>query len=93
MRELKEETGYVGKVVDMSPVIVSDPGLTTANMALAVVEVHLKEGDKEPEQQLDEGEHIERVVVPLEELYDRLIGELRVLWCWLWCGKGTDSNV
>lgn len=32
VRELKEETGYEGKVISMSPTIVSDPGLTTANM-------------------------------------------------------------
>jgi len=32
VRELKEETGYVGRVLSMSPTIVSDPGLTTANM-------------------------------------------------------------
>jgi len=73
VRELMEETGYEGKVLSVSPTIVSDPGLTTANMQLAVVEVQLKEGDEEPEQHLDDGEHIQRVVVPLEELYDRLI--------------------
>ena len=53
LRELKEETGYEGKVLSISPTIVSDPGLTTANMQLAVVEVQLGEEDKEPEQHLD----------------------------------------
>ncbi|GAB7359625.1 hypothetical protein MBLNU230_g6808t1 [Neophaeotheca triangularis] len=72
VRELKEETGYEGKVLDCSPTIVSDPGLTTANMQMVTIEVNLKEGDKEPEQHLDEGEHIERVLVPLSELYDKL---------------------
>jgi ADP-ribose pyrophosphatase len=72
LRELKEETGYQGKLSFISPTIVSDPGLTTANMQLATVEVQLKEGDKEPEQQLEEGEFIERVVVPLDDLFDRL---------------------
>lgn len=38
------------------------------------IEVELKEGDKEPEQHLDEGEHIERIVVPISELYDKLQG-------------------
>lgn len=71
-RELHEETGYKGKVRLMSPTIVSDPGMSTANMQLATIEVQLNEGDKEPEQALDDGEFIERVVVPLEELYDRL---------------------
>jgi ADP-ribose pyrophosphatase len=73
VRELHEETGYRGKLSFISPTIVSDPGLSTANMQLATVEVDLKEGDEEPEQALDDGEFIERVVVPLDELYDRLV--------------------
>ncbi|KAH9875232.1 hypothetical protein J1614_004723 [Plenodomus biglobosus] len=73
VRELHEETGYRGKLKFISPTIVSDPGLSTANMQLAVVEVELKEGDELPEQKLEEGEFIERVVVPLDELYDRLV--------------------
>lgn len=73
LRELHEETGYKGKEAEMSPTIVSDPGMSTANMQLAMVRVELKEGDKEPEQALEEGEFIERVVVPIEELYERLV--------------------
>jgi ADP-ribose pyrophosphatase len=73
LRELHEETGYKGKLTFISPTIVSDPGLSSANMQLATVEVNLKEGDTEPEQALDDGEFIERVVVPLDELYDRLV--------------------
>ncbi|MCJ1433988.1 hypothetical protein MMC27_003353 [Xylographa pallens] len=76
VRELKEETGYEGKVLDCSPTIVADPGLTDANMQMVTIEVNLKEGDKEPEQHLDEGEHIQRVIVPLTELYDKLQGRL-----------------
>lgn len=73
IRELHEETGYKGKLTFISPTIVSDPGLSSANMQLATVEVNLKEGDTEPEQALDDGEFIERVVVPLDELYERLV--------------------
>ncbi|KAF2116499.1 NUDIX hydrolase domain-like protein [Lophiotrema nucula] len=73
VRELHEETGYKGKLKFISPTIVSDPGMSTANMQLATIEVELKEGDTEPEQALDDGEFIERVVVPLEELYTRLV--------------------
>jgi len=39
---------------------------------MVTVEVELKEGDEEPEQHLDDGEHIERVVVPISELYEKL---------------------
>ncbi|KAK6352100.1 hypothetical protein TWF730_008931 [Orbilia blumenaviensis] len=73
IRELREETGYEGKVVSISPTIVSDPGMTSANMQLVVMEVNLKEGDPEPKQQLDDGEYIEKVVIPLDELLDRLV--------------------
>jgi ADP-ribose pyrophosphatase len=43
---------------------------------MVTVEVNLKEGEEIPEQQLDEGEYIERVMVPLSELYDKLQGML-----------------
>jgi len=42
---------------------------------MVTVEVELKEGDAEPEQHLDDGEHIERVVVPISELYEKLQGK------------------
>jgi len=73
LRELKEETGYEGRIVDITPTIVSDPGLTTANMQFAIVEVQLKEGDAEPTQHLENGEHIERLIVPLDQLYEKLM--------------------
>ncbi|KAM0722658.1 hypothetical protein Q7P37_002099 [Cladosporium fusiforme] len=72
VRELKEETGYSGKVSSSSPALSSQPGMTSANMVMVTVEVDLKEGDEEPEQHLDDGEHIERVVVPISELYEKL---------------------
>jgi ADP-ribose pyrophosphatase len=40
---------------------------------MAMVEVQLKEGDKEPEQRLEDGEHIQRVIIPLTEFYDKLV--------------------
>ena len=43
---------------------------------MVTVEVELKDGDKEPEQHLEEGEFIERRVVPISELYDKLQGTL-----------------
>ena len=41
---------------------------------MVTIEVELKDGDKEPEQHLDDGEFIERRVVPISELYDTLQG-------------------
>jgi ADP-ribose diphosphatase len=75
VRELKEETGFEGKVVGRSPTVVSNPGMSTGNMCVVTVEVDV-EGDGEvelPKQMLEEGEDIEVVVVPLEELHERLV--------------------
>jgi ADP-ribose pyrophosphatase len=48
--------------------------MSSANMVLCMVEVHVAEGEEVPEQHLDEGEDILRVEVPLSELYERLEG-------------------
>ncbi|KAK4223652.1 ADP-sugar pyrophosphatase [Podospora fimiseda] len=77
VREFKEETGYeVSRVVDVSPVQAADPGMSSANMKMVMVEVDLPEGAEAgvlPEQRLEDGEHIERVVVRLDGFYDRLV--------------------
>lgn len=73
MREFREETGYECEVVSVSPVQAADPGLSSANMQLVMVEVKLGEADEVPEQRLEDGENIERAVVPLAELYERLV--------------------
>ncbi|KAF4971534.1 hypothetical protein FZEAL_9818 [Fusarium zealandicum] len=73
VREFKEETGYDCRVLSVSPIQSADPGMTNANMQLVMVEAQLDESDEEPEQRLEDGEHIQRVVVPLSEFYDRLV--------------------
>lgn len=77
VREFREETGYdVTRVLSVSPPQAADPGMTDANMQLVMVEVQLPDGGDGsalPEQRLEDGEHITRVVVPLAELYDRLV--------------------
>ncbi|TYJ55857.1 hypothetical protein B9479_003380 [Cryptococcus floricola] len=79
LRELHEETGYGGgkhggeaKVAHISSVLAKDPGMTGANMYLVTIDVHLSENDPEPEQHLDDGEHIVRKVVPLKYLIRHL---------------------
>ncbi|KAJ9096410.1 hypothetical protein QFC21_005232 [Naganishia friedmannii] len=80
VRELIEETGYGGDgegagtatVEDVSPILVSDPGMTNANMRLCTVRVKLSESDPEPKQKLDEGEHIVKRIVEVKELYNVL---------------------
>ena len=73
VREFKEETGYDCRLLSVSPVQAADPGMSDANMQMAMVEVQLGEGDEQPEQRLDDGEQIQRVVIPLAEFYDRLV--------------------
>lgn len=73
VREFKEEVGYDCKVISVSPIQAADPGMSSANMQLVMVEAQLGDGDELPEQRLEDGEHIQRVVVPLSEFYDRLV--------------------
>jgi ADP-ribose pyrophosphatase len=73
VREMKEETGYEGRILSTSPVVSSDPGMTNATLQLVMMEVEIGEEGKMPEQRLDDGELIERVIVPLGELYARLV--------------------
>ncbi|KAL6704251.1 hypothetical protein ACN47E_008419 [Coniothyrium glycines] len=72
VRELYEETGLVGEVRSVGPAVAADPGMTSAKMVLCMMEVWVKEGEELPEQHLEEGEDIQRVVVPLGELFERL---------------------
>lgn len=83
VRELKEETGYVGKVVGKSISVASDPGMSGSTMCLVMVEVNVEEeeagglggqaGDEAmPKQSLDDGEEIQRVRVELRNLHDKL---------------------
>ncbi|CEL57920.1 putative Nudix hydrolase P35G2,12 OS=Schizosaccharomyces pombe (strain 972 / ATCC 24843) GN=SPBP35G2.12 PE=3 SV=1 [Rhizoctonia solani AG-1 IB] len=74
IRELEEETGYKASgVAEVSPLLVSDPGMTSANMKLIALNVDVKEGE-EPSQKLDEGEHIVKKIVELDNLMEELQG-------------------
>lgn len=79
LRELEEETGYgtnsQGGAVEvklLSNVMYNDPGLTGANMKLCTVEIQLPKDAPEPVAVPDEGEFIERHLVPLRSLHDEL---------------------
>jgi len=73
IRELREETGYEAKgTIDSSAVLANDPGMSTANMKLVVLDVPL-EGDMElPDQKLEAGESIVRRAVEVRNLYKEL---------------------
>jgi ADP-ribose pyrophosphatase len=71
IRELKEETGYEADLTiesESSPIVVSDPGMTNANMKLVIVSVLLEDKLETPNPHLDDGEHIITRVVELDKL-------------------------
>mmetsp|Transcript_35777 Transcript_35777/g.47221 ORF Transcript_35777/g.47221 Transcript_35777/m.47221 type:complete len:242 (-) Transcript_35777:331-1056(-) len=73
LRELKEETGFVGDVSKVSPICWADPGMTNANIVYVKIEV---DGDDprnlNPESTPDEGEFIQVITVPVDNLLDFL---------------------
>ncbi|KAI0317848.1 NUDIX hydrolase domain-like protein [Amylostereum chailletii] len=76
LRELEEETGYVGEnIIETTGITATDPGMTTANMKLVIVDVPLADQLETPAQKLDEGEFIVKRVVELKTLYKELLGE------------------
>ncbi|ANZ75171.1 BA75_02389T0 [Komagataella pastoris] len=73
LRELREETGYIGKVTYRSPLMFNDPGFTNTNMYLVFVSVDMKdERNQNPVPELEDNEFIETFTVPLEELSQNL---------------------
>ncbi|KAF7295198.1 Nudix hydrolase domain-containing protein [Mycena indigotica] len=75
IRELEEETGFkANSVVESTPVLVADPGMTNANMKLVVVRVDLPDQMETPEQKLEAGEFIVKRVVEVSKL-DQILKE------------------
>lgn len=81
LRELREETGYgetakgaTISIKSLSTVMYNDPGLTGANMKLCVVDISLENNAPEPLAEPDEGEFIEKHLVPLHHLSENLRG-------------------
>ncbi|EJD07172.1 uncharacterized protein FOMMEDRAFT_144906 [Fomitiporia mediterranea MF3/22] len=73
IRELEEETGFKADgVIESSPVVVNDPGMTTANMKLIILSVTFPDKLELSDAKLDEGEHITKRVVELSKLSDEL---------------------
>ncbi|XP_072309712.1 ADP-sugar pyrophosphatase [Eucyclogobius newberryi] len=73
LRELKEETGYKGEVVGVTPVTCLDPGLS--NCTTQIVMVNINGDDREnihPTQQLGEGEFVEVILLPLDEFQEKI---------------------
>ncbi|KAF1986680.1 hypothetical protein K402DRAFT_446523 [Aulographum hederae CBS 113979] len=74
VRELHEETGYVGEVLEgemgMSPVMFNDPGFCNTNLNMVHVSIDMsKPENQNPQPKLEENEFIECFSVPLTKLY------------------------
>jgi ADP-ribose pyrophosphatase len=73
LRELKEETGYTGRVVDVSPLLKSGVGIM--NEDCRFVKIDIDENDPVnayPLQELEHSEDIEVLAVPKKEMADFL---------------------
>ena len=71
VRELREETGYVGVPTETSPVMFNDPGFCNTNLRIVHVAVDMTlPENRDPRPQLEENEFIEVFTVPLAGLWD-----------------------
>ncbi|KAJ4409844.1 ADP-ribose diphosphatase [Didymella pomorum] len=78
LRELKEETGYVGKVIKgsfgVSPIMFNDPGFCNTNLKMIQVTVDMSLPENQnPQPSLEPGEFIETFTVPLTNLYEECV--------------------
>jgi len=75
--ELKEETGYVGKIVDVSPVLKSGASLINDNARIVFAEVDENlPANQDPIQELEDAEDIEVCLVTRQEAKDFLLKQI-----------------
>ncbi|KAJ5833493.1 hypothetical protein N7474_001804 [Penicillium riverlandense] len=73
VRELKEETGYVGEAEQVSPIMYNDPGFCTTNLNMVHVRVDMSLAEnQDPKPELEDNEFIECFSVPLATLFEEL---------------------
>jgi len=70
LKELREETGYVGQIVNIGPPLYNSPGLTDEQVTPVMIEVTEKGN-----QDLQEDELIEVVELPVPGLRDQLCAQ------------------
>ncbi len=74
--ELKEETGYTGKIVGVSPVLKTGSTITNENGLIVSIEVDEKDPlNQNPEQELEPGEDIEVCLVTREGAVEFILSE------------------
>ncbi|DAA77109.1 TPA_exp: Nucleoside diphosphate-sugar hydrolase [Trichophyton benhamiae CBS 112371] len=71
VRELKEETGYVGVVQQKGPILYNDPGFCNTNMNMVHVHVDMSLPENQnPKPKLEDDEFIESFSIPLAKLFE-----------------------
>ncbi|RKP39044.1 NUDIX hydrolase domain-like protein [Dimargaris cristalligena] len=76
LRELKEETGYVGQVVSISPAMTCEPGMSSSRCCIVEVEVDgTLPVNLKPQTQLEDDEwSLQTITLPLDNLLESLLG-------------------
>jgi len=76
IKELKEETGYTGKVVEISPNLQTNPGIIWAVTKVVIMEIDENaKVNKKLEQSLETAEEIEVVLKKKKDIKQYLISE------------------
>ncbi|KAA8568113.1 hypothetical protein EYC84_008516 [Monilinia fructicola] len=71
IRELKEETGYIGALSESTPIMFNDPGFCNTNLKMVHVEIDMSNpANQKPVPELEENEFIEVFTLPLKELWE-----------------------
>ena len=69
IRELKEETGYSGKIIKILPTAYSSPGLSSETVTVVYMEIdELAEENQELETNFDDGEDVETFKVAKDDI-------------------------
>ncbi|TGO63381.1 hypothetical protein BCON_0013g00270 [Botryotinia convoluta] len=71
LRELKEETGYVGVLSESTPIMFNDPGFCNTNLKMVHVTVDMSiQANQNLVPELEENEFIEVFTLPLKDLWE-----------------------
>ena len=74
IRELEEETGYIGEIKKITKPVYNTPGLTDETVSIAFVDINENLIDNmNPKQKTESSEDIEVFLVKIDELYEFLI--------------------
>jgi len=78
LKELKEETGYTGEIISISPILKINPGIMNINAHIVIVEIDEKNPlNKNPEQSLEPSEEIEVILKTKKDIKEFLLQEIK----------------